>query len=139
MHILSAVGAIGPFFILIPLLGKMKSADDTVLQLHLDTFRSAVRLSKHTGHVLVTTGVLLVWIGGYSWKAPWIVATLIILVSSLYFIARAFSPTIRELRQTGNVPETRAPLLRRLARALYLYLILLFIMMWFMVAKPTFG
>jgi hypothetical protein len=139
LHILSAVASIGPFFVLIPLLRKMKTAENAELQLHLDSFQFAVRLSKHTGHLLVATGVLLMWLGNWPWKTSWILATIIVMVTSLYFIARAFSPTIRELRKPTVPIGDRNLLLRKLSRALYLYIALLLVMMWFMVVKPTFG
>lgn len=138
LHILSAVGSIGPFFVLIPLIRKMKTAENAELHIHLDSFQFTVRLSKHTGHLLVVTGVLLMLVGGWSWKTSWILATIIVMATSLYFIARAFSPTIRELRKPDLAVADREPLLRKLARALFLYIILLFIMMWFMVVKPAF-
>jgi uncharacterized membrane protein len=137
LHILSAMLALGPFFILIPLMKKMQAADFQELQHHLDSFHSAVRLSKHSGHVLVGSGVLLAWLRSWPWSTPWIVATVAILFSSLFFIARAFSPTIRKLRSADLTAEGREPYLRKLFRSLYLYIALLLIMLWLMVAKPT--
>ncbi|TBL80253.1 DUF2269 family protein [Paenibacillus thalictri] len=139
LHIVSTVVAIGPFFLLIPLLGKIRKAADAELQVHLDSFRFAVQLSKHSGHVLIATGLLLMWLGSWPWTTSWILATWIVLATSLYFFARAFSPTIRKLRSSELAVTDREPLVRKLARSLYLYLLLLFLMMWFMVAKPAFG
>lgn len=135
MHILSAVASIGPFFVLIPLLSRMKSANEQQLSHDIDTFAFVVRLSKHAGHILVVSGILLVWIGGWSWFTSWIFMTLVILFAALFFIARAFTPNLRRLR---NAEQYRENLLRKLTRALYAYILILLILMWFMVAKPNF-
>ncbi|CAH1212524.1 hypothetical protein PAECIP111893_03554 [Paenibacillus plantiphilus] len=133
-HIVSAIMSIGPFFILIPLLSKLRASELHVQQAYLDTFRAAVRLAKHAGHVLVVSGVLLVMEASWSWTTSWIVVTVLILLSSLFFLARAFSPSIRKLAE----PETdRDQAMRKLTRAVWIYLALLMIMLWFMVAKPT--
>lgn len=133
-HIVSAIMSIGPFFILIPLLSKLRASELHVQQAYLDTFRSAVRLAKHAGHVLVVSGILLVMEGSWSWTTSWIVVTILILLSSLFFLARAFSPSIRKLSQ----PEAnREQAMQKLTRAVWIYLALLMIMLWFMVAKPT--
>jgi hypothetical protein len=134
IHAVSAMTAIGPFFVLIPMLSKLRYAEDRLLNSYLDSFHFTVRLSKHTGHVLVGSGLLLMWLGGWPWSTPWIAGTFIVLIASLLFMARAFSPTIRKLRQ----PDHNRPLLvRRLSRALYMYLFVLFIMLWLMMMKPA--
>ena len=134
-HIFSVILSIGPYFVLFPMLKKMKTITFDSLPIYLDSFRFVVRLTKHAGHILVTTGVLLTWIGGYSWLTPWIVATIVIMVTSLYFIARAFSPLLNQL---GQPHQLRVKLLTKLNRSLFIYLIVTMIMLWFMVAKPTF-
>lgn len=133
VHMFSAMVSIGPFFILIPMIKKLRSAEEAVLQAQLDSFHFAVRLSKHAGHVLVVSGFVLMWLGGYPWTTPWIAGTFIVLLLSLFFMARAFSPTIRKLRE----PEAdRAPLVSKLNRSLYIYLTVLLIMLWLMKMKP---
>jgi hypothetical protein len=136
LHIFSVIPSLGPFFILFPLLRKLRSASTDELIIYLPTFTFAVRLSKHSGHVLVPSGVLLMWLGHVSWLTSWVLLTLFILVSSLYFIARAFSPTIRMLA----IPEhnNRQVLVNKLRSSLLLYVLLMMIMLWFMVAKPNF-
>ena len=57
LHVLSVVASIGPFFILLPMIKKLKAASGEELNPYLDTFRFTVRLSKHAGHVLVGSGV----------------------------------------------------------------------------------
>jgi hypothetical protein len=136
LHIFSVIPSLGPFFILFPLLRKLRSASTDELIIYLPTFTFAIRLSKHSGHVLVPSGVLLMWLGHVSWLTSWVLLTIFILVSSLYFIARAFTPTIRMLA----IPEhnNRQVLVNKLRSSLLLYVVLMMIMLWFMVNKPNF-
>lgn len=134
IHVISAMVSIGPFFVLIPMLRKLQSAEGAVLDTYLDSFQFVVRLSKHTGHVLVASGLLLMWFSGLPWTTPWIFGTFVVLFASLFFMARAFSPTLRKLRQPEH---ERAALVRKLSRALYLYMLVLFIMLGLMVMKPA--
>lgn len=134
IHISSALLSIGPFAVLIPMIGKLRSARESEQGIYLDTFRFVVRLSKHAGHVLVASGILLVIAGPWSWGASWIAATIFILVSSLFFLARAFSPAIRKIGERG---QEKGKAVQTLHRAIWLYLFLLMVMLWLMVAKPV--
>lgn len=133
LHISSVILSIGPFFVLLPMLRKMKAAHADVQNAYLDAFRFAVQCAKHAGHVLVVTGILLVWTSAWTWKTSWIVITVLIMVSSLFFLARAFSPTMRKFKEAN---DKEAPL-RKLNRSVWIYIILLMVMLWFMVAKPV--
>lgn len=134
IHVLSAIVSIGPFFILLVLVKKLPEASKTELDVYLTTFRFIVRLAKHSGHVLVGSGILLVVSGPWTWGTPWIMLTLIILFCSLFFLARAFSPTLRKFQEDNH---NRTKLTVKLARAIWIYLILLMAMLWFMVVKPV--
>lgn len=134
IHILSVTLSIGPFFVLIPMMRKLRAAEPHAQHAYLDTFRFTIRLAKHAGHVLVVSGILLVIFGPWSWTTSWIVITVIILVGSLLFLSRAFSPTLRKL--SGLVQE-RETLVRKLSRAIWIYIILLMMMLWFMVTRPS--
>ena len=134
VHIFSAILSIGPFFVLLPLIKKLRASEAHAQKAYLDVFRFSVRLAKHAGHVLVASGVLLVLAGPWTWKTPWIVMTLILMASSLFFLARAFSPTIRKFNETGQDKETLVQLLRR---SVWIYIVLLMAMLWFMVTKPA--
>lgn len=135
IHIFSVILSIGPFFVLIPILKKLHASESTILQQgYLDVFRFAVRLAKHAGHVLVISGVLLVLAGSWSWKTSWIVMTILLLVSSLFFLARAFSPTIRKFNEPD---QDRKMLIQLLRRSIWIYIVLLMVMLWFMVVKPA--
>ncbi|MGG1517276.1 hypothetical protein ABE504_17830 [Paenibacillus oryzisoli] len=134
LHICSVVLSIGPYFILFPLLSKIRSAPFELLPDYLEPFRITVRLTKHAGHVLVATGIILTWLTSWTWSTSWIVATVLIMVASLYFIARAFSPLLRQLKAPH---DERQSIVDKLRRALVLYVLITLTMMWFMVAKPT--
>ena len=134
IHVISVIASIGPFFILLPLVKKLKAARESELTIYLDTFRLVVRLSKHSGHVLVGSGALLVLSGPWTWGTPWIVMTLIILFCSLFFLARAFSPTLQRFHEEEHSKEELAA---KLNRTIWTYIILLMAMLWFMVVKPT--
>ncbi|WP_139487960.1 hypothetical protein [Brevibacillus dissolubilis] len=134
VHILSAILSIGPFFILLPIIRKLRTAEGLVEQAYLDAFRFSNQLAKHAGHVLTVSGILLVVFGPWTWGTSWIVMTIIVLISSLLFLARAFSPTIRKFDQDGH---DRAELVQKLNRSVWIYIVLLLIMLWFMVVRPT--
>jgi hypothetical protein len=136
MHIFSVILSIGPYFVLLPMLRRLRAEPFETLPVYLDSFTFTVRLTKHAGHVLVTTGILLAWLGHWSWRTPWIAATVIVLFASLFFLARAFSPLLRRLKEPH---DNRMELVDRLRRALLIYLFVTLLMMWFMVAKPSFG
>ncbi|NBI30946.1 hypothetical protein [Chengkuizengella marina] len=133
LHIFSVILSIGPIFILFPLLNKLKHQVD-IEKTVLDLIRFIVRLSKHAGHVLVTTGILLIWLGGWNWLDSWIVMTVLVLMCSIFFMARAFSPTIRKI-ESGEID--RMILITKLKRSVIYYISILLIAMWFMVHKPV--
>ncbi|WP_299093108.1 hypothetical protein [uncultured Metabacillus sp.] len=133
IHVVSVIVSIGPFFILLPLVQKLNEAREAELDTYLNTFRYAVSLSKHSGHVLVGSGILLVIFGPWTWGTPWIIMTLIILFCSLFFLARAFSPTLRKFQEKDQLREK---LTAKLNRTIWIYILLLMAMLWFMVVKP---
>ncbi|MFC5452835.1 DUF2269 family protein [Paenibacillus aestuarii] len=134
VHILSAIVSIGPFFVLLPTAKKLATAEGAEQEAYLLTFRFAIRLAKHTGHILVVSGILLAVMGSWSWNTPWIVMTVLILLSSLFFLARAFSPKLRKLNEPG---QDKQQIVRALQRSIWIYLFLLLMMLWFMVTKPS--
>jgi hypothetical protein len=71
---------------------------------------------------------------GWTWKTSWIVITILIMVSSLFFLARAFSPLLRKFTDRK---QDREMLTKKLMRTTLAYLFLLLVMLWFMVAKPN--
>lgn len=133
IHIFSAVLSIGPFFVLIPMGKKLKDAIHQAEPAYLDAFRIAILLAKHSGHVLVVSGILLLWMGPWPWTTSWVIITALIMASSLFFLARAFSPTLRKLHEPD---QDRIVLIQKLQRAIWIYIALLGVMLWFMVTKP---
>ncbi|MET3574564.1 hypothetical protein ABID49_000446 [Bhargavaea ullalensis] len=111
----------------------MRISDERLLDEQLSVFRSAVRLVKHAGHVLVATGVLLMF-KGYPWSTSWVVMTIVVMFASIFFLARAFKPVLAGLSARAG---DRQALITVLNKKLWTYIILLLIMLWFMVAKPN--
>ncbi len=134
IHVFSVILSIGPFFILLPFIKKLRGANEDVEQSYLSLFRFTVQVSKHAGHVLVVTGILLVWLTSWTWKTSWIVMTVLVMLSSGFFLARAFSPTVRKFNDPTKDKEKS---IQTLYRSTWGYVILLLIMLWFMVAKPV--
>ncbi|TWT02485.1 hypothetical protein [Planomicrobium sp. CPCC 101079] len=133
-HTMSAVLSIGPFFVLVPLVKRMESARGEVLHAHIATFKSATRLVKHAGHVLVASGALLIWQSAWQWSASWVVLTLAVMFASIFFLARAFTPVLRKF---DEAEADQAVLVKKLNRSLWIYIFLLLLMLWFMVDKPV--
>ncbi len=134
LHVLGAIGSIGPFFILLPIVKKLRASRDVEMTAYLSTFWFVVRLTKHSGHLLIISGVLLTILGPWTWRTPWIMMTLVIMFASLFFLAQAFSPKLRKFPEKDANKEELADKLRR---SLWMYIIILLAMLWFMVVKPT--
>lgn len=134
IHVLSAVLSVGPLFVLFVVLRKMQESDRQLDQSLISIFRSVVRLIKHAGHVLVGSGVLLIIIGPWPWYTSWIVMTIALMVVSIFFLARAFSSTLKKF---DDVEADRFSLISKLRKATWIYIILLVLMLALMVIKPT--
>ncbi|HYK73865.1 MAG TPA: hypothetical protein VEV44_12205 [Pseudoneobacillus sp.] len=134
LHVCSVILSIGPIFVLIPIAKKLKAAESDIQQVYIDIFRSAVRTVKHAGHVLVSTGVLLIVYSQWTWTTPWVVATLLVMLASGFFLARAFTPVLRKFNEPN---QDKIFLVKKLTQTVWIYLFLLMIMLWFMVAKPV--
>ncbi|MEH7346152.1 hypothetical protein V7122_20115 [Bacillus sp. JJ1532] len=134
IHVGSAVLSIGPFFVLIPIAKKLRAAEHEVQLAYLDIFRYSVRLVKHAGHLLVGSGALLIAMGHWTWKTSWIIATLAVMFGSVFFLARAFTPIFRRFHEPGQDTQQ---LVQKLLKSTWLYLILLMVMLWLMVVKPS--
>ncbi|MGM9967133.1 hypothetical protein [uncultured Rummeliibacillus sp.] len=134
IHVISAVLSIGPFFVLIPMLKRMRiSKNHDEMTAYVTTFSLAIQVVKHSGHILILSGIYVLWRSGYSMTSPFIVLTVALLIASLVFLARAFKPTMR----TFNTPEYNKELfVNKLMKSVFIYTGLLLIMLWFMVTKP---
>lgn len=112
----------------------METAEETALVGYVHSFQAGITAVKHGGHVLVISGLLLMWRGGWAWHTSWLVLTFILLISSTYFLATAFKPTM----QTFGTPDfERQRFIKKLRNSTWLYVILMMITLWFMVAKPV--
>ncbi len=108
IHIFSVILSIGPFFVLFPLLKKLRQATAETEQTCIEIFRSAIRLVKHAGHVLVGSGILLMMVSSWPWTTSWIVMTIAVMVSSIFFLARAFTPTLKKFNSEQAAPCCQA-------------------------------
>ncbi|MGD8189709.1 DUF2269 family protein [Brevibacillus ginsengisoli] len=134
LHIVSVVVAIGPVIIYLPLIRRMNKLDDNQMVVFVETFRSIVWGIKQAGHVLFITGLILIWLGGWSVKSFWLLSTLIIVLGALFFLARAFTPLLKKLETST---EHREENLRELSRTSWIYTLIMLVILLFMVFKPT--
>lgn len=133
-HVLSMVISVGPLFVLFTVMKKMRSADITIEKVYITIFRSVVRLIKHAGHVLVGSGILLVYLGPWPWSTPWIVMTIALMVISIFFLSSAFKGTLKKF---DDPDLDRQALVHKLNKSTWTYVILLVLMLALMVIKPT--
>lgn len=134
LHIISAIMATGPLFAVFPLLNRMKNAPDDQLQSYVLSLKGVLRAVANGGHILVPTGLLLIWFSGWSWTASWIIATLIIMACSLLFMARAFKPA---LAFAASTEFTKERFIQMVKIATWKYIVLMLVLLWLMVDKPT--
>ena len=133
LHIVSAVVAIGPLFAIFPMLKQMEKIEGLLEQGMMEGLHGAVRAVSLAGHFIVPTGLILLLFGGWSWKTSWVLATIIVLVASLLFLAKAFKPAWR----IAEEELFDKPLFIRTMRSATLkYILIMLIMLWLMVAKP---
>ena len=134
LHIVSAVGSIGPLFSLIPIIKKMETADMHQLSGLVQSFQASITVVKHAGHVLVFSGIILIIISGWTWTTSWVVLTITIMIGSIVFLARAFKPTLKTF---GTNEFQKEFFIRKLRKATWQYILILLVMLWLMVAKPV--
>ena len=133
IHILSAVVAIGPLFAIFPMLKRMEQADEVVLRGVVEGVRGAVRAVSLAGHVVIPSGLVLMGLGGWSWQTSWVLATIVVMLASLLFLAKAFKPAWR----IADANVFRKDLfIMTVQMATVKYIVIMLIMLWLMVAKP---
>ena len=133
LHIVSAVVAIGPLFAIFPMLKRMENAHGMLELGIIEGLRGAVRAVSLAGHFIVPTGIVLLLFGGWSWKTSWVLATIIMLVASLLFLAKAFKPAWR-IAEADDF--NKLLFIRTMRSATVKYILIMLIMLWLMVAKP---
>lgn len=134
IHVVSAILSIGPFFVLFPILKKMEKTSDMVaFEAYLQSFQAGVTVVKNAGHILILFGLIAVWLGPWQLMTPWVFTTLVMLIVSVVYLARAFKPTIKKFA-TSEFEQFK--FVKKLRQGVVAYTILLLIMLWLMVAKP---
>ena len=132
-HIVSAILSIGPLFILMPIIRRLRGVDATSEQVYLSVIKVIIRIVMHAGHVLVFTGVLLLILGPWPWYTSWVIMTLVVLLLSAVFLANGFTLVLRRFHDPGI---DKNMMLNRLNRTSWTYIGLMLIMLWLMVQKP---
>lgn len=133
-HVVSAVISVGPLFLLLPLIRRLRMAVGEAEEIYLAFIRVIIRLVMHAGHVLVVSGILLIWFGPWPWHTSWVVLTVGVMLLSAVFLATGFSSVLKKFHEIGADREATINKLRRTA---WVYISLLLIMLWLMVQKPT--
>ncbi len=135
IHVVSAVASVGPLFLLFPIISRVRKTVSNEEKALLSLFKWTTRFVMHAGHVLVVSGVLLILIGPWPWYTSWVIVTLGIMMLSIVFLASGFSVV---LNRFPKEPENREDLLKKLLNTSWRYIGLLLIMLYLMVAKPSF-
>ena len=133
LHVLSAVVATGPLFAIFPMLKRLEKIEGAFEQGMIEGLRGAVRAVSLAGHFLVPTGIVLLLFGGWSWQTSWVLATIIMLLVSLLFLAKAFKPAWRIAEATHFDKQL---FIRTMRSATIKYILIMIVMLWLMVAKP---
>ncbi|GKV64690.1 MULTISPECIES: DUF2269 family protein [Sporosarcina] len=133
-HVVSAVISVGPLFLLLPLIRRLRTAKREAEDIYLAIIRVVIRLVMHSGHALVVTGVLLILFGPWPWHSSWVILTLAVMLLSAVFLATGFSSVLKKFHESGN---DRQSTLDKLQRTSWIYIGLLLIMLWLMVQKPS--
>ena len=133
LHVVSAVLSIGPLFILMPIIGRLRGADASIEKAYLSIINVIIRMVMHAGHVLVFTGVLLILFGPWPWYTSWVLLTLAVMAVSAVFLATGFTRVLRKFNDPG---KDKDKILTRLKKTSWQYIGLMLIMLWLMVEKP---
>ena len=133
IHIISAIGSVGPLFVLLVLLNRMKKLRGNEWNGYVQSLQGSIDVVRHAGHLVVISGILLIVFGNWSFTHSWVVLTLILLVASLVFLASAFKPTMQTY---GSDAFNKEQFITTLQRNTWIYIILLLIILGFMVYKP---
>jgi uncharacterized membrane protein len=133
IHVVSAVLSIGPLFLLMPIIKKLRGVELDSERAYLSIIKIIIRMVMHAGHVLVVSGVLLLIFGPWPWHASWIIATIVVLLVSGVFLSKGFSVVLRRFNVEGF---SKTDILNRLNTTSWIYIGLMLVMLWLMVQKP---
>lgn len=135
IHVISAMLSIGPLFILIPIIKRLRGVEHDIEVAYMSVINVIIRLVMHAGHVLVVSGIILILVGPWPWYTSWVLMTVFVMGVSAVFLATGFTRVLRIF----NDPETsKNKLLNRLNTTSFIYIGLMIIMLWLMVLKPNF-
>ncbi|MGN7478858.1 hypothetical protein ACTHOQ_13475 [Solibacillus silvestris] len=135
LHILSVIVATGPLFAIFPILKRMEHAEQPELHSYITSLKGLLRAVANGGHFLVPTGLILIYFSGWSWTSPWLIVTYVVMVCSLFFMARAFKPA---MKFSESADFTKEQFIHMVKSATWKYIILMGFFLWLMVAKPNF-
>lgn len=133
MHVISAILSIGPLFLLMPIIKRLRGVNTDIETAYLSVISVIIRIVMHAGHVLVVSGVLLLIFGPWPWYTSWVIMTIAILLLSGVFLSRGFTIVLRRFHNPGMDKNT---ILNRLNTTSWIYIFLMLIMLWLMVQKP---
>jgi len=133
-HVVSSIISVGPLFLLLPLIRRLRSAKAEAEDIYLAMIRVIIRLVMHSGHVLVVTGILLILFGPWPWNTSWIILTIGVMLLSGFFLATGFSSVLKRFHDPS---KDREAVLNKLQRTAWIYIGLLMVMLWLMVQKPA--
>lgn len=133
VHVVSAVLAIGPLFLLMPTIKRLRNVDLPTENAYLTIIKVIIRLVMHAGHVLVVSGALLLLMGPWPWYTSWVIATLAILLISGVFLSSGFTKVLKRYHLPGS---NKGEILTVLTKTSWIYIGLMLIMLWLMVQKP---
>ncbi|MHA6259726.1 hypothetical protein ACXYMX_07380 [Sporosarcina sp. CAU 1771] len=135
LHVVSAVLSIGPLFLLMPIIKRLRGAEEKIESAYLSIIDVVIRIVMHAGHVLVVTGVLLLLLGPWPWYTSWVVMTVVVMGVSAFFLSTGFTRVLRKFHLPGMSKNDALNLLNRTS---WIYIGLMLVMLWLMVEKPMF-
>ena len=133
IHIISAIGSVGPLFVLLVLLSRMRKIETGEWNGYVQSLQGSIDVVRHAGHAVVISGILLILFGSWSFAHSWVVLTLILLGASLVFLARAFKPTMQTF---GSDTFNKQQFIFTLQKNTWIYITLLLLILALMVFKP---
>ncbi|WP_339251157.1 hypothetical protein NSQ43_13980 [Sporosarcina sp. FSL W8-0480] len=133
VHVVSAVLSIGPLFLLMPSIKRLRNVDTSSESAYLSVIKVIIRIVMHAGHALVVSGALLILTGPWPWYTSWVIATLAVMLLSGVFLSTGFTRVLRRY----HLPDSdKGEILTVLNRTSWIYIGLMLIMLWLMVQKP---
>ena len=102
MHVVSATLSIGPLFILLPIIRRMRGVETDSVEAYLSVFNVIIRMVMHAGHVLVFTGVLLLILGPWPWHTSWVIMTVFVMLLFRVLSRKGFYDCSSEIPFAGG-------------------------------------